>query len=253
MNAMKGDKTERNSTEGMELFPERKGRSAVRNVVRRERILHIDRCLLECYGDRLWRPHFDHLLDGLIHTVLSQNTNDANSHLAFKRLKERFPTWEEVASAAVEEIEEAIRPGGISRVKAERIKMLLDLVRRDFGGYCLSVLRDMKPEEALAYLLGLPGVGRKTAAVLLLFQLGYPFFPVDTHVFRVGKRLGLIPWRADSARAHQVMDREVPDDIKYRLHLNMIEHGRKVCRARNPGCQECCLREVCPFPASRGE
>lgn len=206
----------------------------------------VDGRLRACYGERPWKPRFDHLLDGLVHTLLSQNTSDANSHLAFRRLKERFPTWEEAATAPVEYIEEAIRPGGISRVKAARIKALLERVRRDFGTYCLSPLREMDAHEAMSYLLGLPGVGRKTAAVLLLFQLGHPFFPVDTHVFRVSKRLGWIPPRAGAAQAHELMDRLVPDDIKYRLHLNLIEHGRRICRARNPRCGGCCLRDRCP-------
>lgn len=215
----------------------------------RRRVKRIDRILLDCYGDRSWGPRFPHLLDGLIHTLLSQNTSDTNSHLAYRRLKEKFPTWEEAARAQVEKLEEAIRPGGISRVKAERIKVLLELARRDFGSYCLDSLSRMEPHEALTYLLGLPGVGRKTAAVLLLFQLGYPFFPVDTHVFRVGKRLEVIPDRADANAAHDLMDELVPDEIKYRLHLNLIEHGRRVCRARNPRCGDCCLREVCPYPS----
>jgi len=214
----------------------------------RRRVELIDGALLRCYGDRPWKPRFVHLMDGLIHTLLSQNTNDVNSGLAFRRLKERFPTWEEVALAPVGEIEEAIRPGGISRIKAERIKALLQIVRRDFGSYCLAPLTLMEPGEAHRYLVSLPGVGHKTAAVLLLFQLGYPFFPVDTHVFRVGKRLGLIPERADAVEAHELMGRVVLDDIKYRLHLNLIEHGRKVCKARNPRCEECCLRGLCPYP-----
>ncbi|MDI6874714.1 MAG: endonuclease III [Actinomycetota bacterium] len=212
----------------------------------------VDRLLLQCYGDRPWSPRFPHLLDGLVHTLLSQNTSDNNSHLAFRRLKERFPSWDEAARAPVEEVEEAIRPGGISRVKAERIKTLLELVRRDFGSYCLAPLAEREPGEALHYLLGLPGVGRKTAAVLLLFQLGHPYFPVDTHVFRVGRRLGIIPDRSGFEQAHEFMDRLVPDEMKYRLHLNLIQHGRRVCRAGNPRCGECCLRKLCPYPERRG-
>ncbi|WP_287153616.1 endonuclease III [Candidatus Solincola tengchongensis] len=214
----------------------------------RRRVERIDRALLECYGDRPWKPRFRHLLDGLVHTLLSQNTNDANSNLAFFRLKDRFPSWEEAARAPVEEIEEAIRPGGISRVKAERIKTILELVRRDFGAYCLAPLAQREPEEVLRYLLGLPGVGRKTAAILLLFQLGHPFFPVDTHVFRVGKRLEIIPAGLGPVAAHEAMDRLVPDGSKYRLHLNLVEHGRRACRARNPLCGDCCLRALCPYP-----
>ncbi len=206
----------------------------------------VDSRLLKCYGDRKWDPSFGDLLDGLIHTILSQNTSDVNSHRAFLQLKERFPTWEEAAGAKAEEIEEAIRSGGISHVKAERIKQVLEMVQRDCGEYSLECLKDMESERSLRYLLDMPGVGRKTAAVLLLFQLGCPYFPVDTHIFRVGKRLGLISLEASADRAHDIMDSLVPDDIKFRLHINLIEHGRQVCKARKPNCPECCLNDICP-------
>jgi endonuclease-3 len=206
----------------------------------------VDRRLLRCYGDHDWSPPFDDLLDGLVHTILSQNTSDGNSSRAFRSLKEAFPTWEDAAGARVEEIEETIRPGGISRVKAERIKVVLETVRRDCGSYSLECLRDMGSEQAQSYLLGMPGVGRKTVAVLLLFQLGYPCFPVDTHIFRVSKRLGAIPPRANPAQAHDIMDELVADDIKFRLHINLIEHGRQVCKARKPNCPGCCLNDICP-------
>lgn len=210
------------------------------------RIKAIDRSLARCYGDRPAVSPFPDLLDGLVHTILSQNTSDVNSDRAFRSLKERFPRWEDAAGAETWEIEESIRSGGISRVKAERIKLLLERVKRESGGYSLDSLRDMDPERALAYLLNIPGVGRKTAAVLLLFHLGYPYFPVDTHVLRVGKRLGLIPPGANAGKAHDIMDASVPDDIKFRLHLNLVHHGRRVCRARKPECDVCCLKDMCP-------
>jgi endonuclease-3 len=131
-------------------------------------------------------------------------------------------------------------------VKAERIKVVLEMVHRDCGSYSLECLRDMDAEQARRYLLDMPGVGRKTASVLLLFQMGYPFFPVDTHIFRVGKRLGVIPPRANPEQAHDIMDAAVQDDIKFRLHINLIEHGRLVCKARKPNCPECCLNDICP-------
>lgn len=212
----------------------------------RKRIIQIDRLLLRCRGDKSGSPPFDTLLDGLIHTILSQNTSDVNSHRAFESLKIRFPGWGEAAGASTEEIEEAIKSGGIAHVKAERIKVLLDMLYEEFGVYSLEELGDIEPEKALDYLLGLPGVGRKTAAVLLLFQLGYPYFPVDTHVFRVGKRLGILPEGINPDGAHDLMDALVPDDIKYRLHVNLIEHGRQVCKARKPKCAECCLNLKCP-------
>lgn len=210
------------------------------------RVRDIDRLLLGCYGEREWYPRFPSLLDGLVHTILSQNTSDVNSHRAFDDLKRRFLSWEEAAEAPVSEIEEAIRSGGISRVKAGRIHAILRMLRVQRGSYSLEFLRGMKVQEALAYLLNLPGVGRKTAAVLLLFQLGYPLFPVDTHILRVGKRLGLFPPGTTAEMAHDIMDAMVPDDIKFRLHLNLIEHGRKVCRARKPLCHRCCLKGICP-------
>jgi endonuclease-3 len=206
----------------------------------------VDRRLLRCYGDRAWDPQFSELLDGLVHTILSQNTSDINSHRAFRLLKEEFPTWKDAAGAQTEEIEKAIRSGGISRVKAERIKLVLERVNRDCGAYSLDCLRDMETEQAMQYLLDMPGVGRKTAAVLLLFQMGQPYFPVDTHIFRVGKRLGIIPVKASPERAHDVMDILVPDDIKFRLHINLIAHGRQVCKARKPNCPDCCLNDICP-------
>ncbi|MBN2028106.1 MAG: endonuclease III [Actinobacteria bacterium] len=206
----------------------------------------IDRRLLRCYGDKEWNPQFEELLDGLIHTILSQNTSDVNSHRAFRELKDRFPAWEEAAGARTEDIEDAIRSGGIAHVKAERIKKVLEIVHRDCGEYSLGCLGNMGSERAMAYLLDMPGVGRKTAAVLLLFQLSYPYFPVDTHIFRLGKRLGIIPPRASADRAHDIMDELVPDDIKFRLHINIIEHGRQVCKARKPNCPGCCLNDICP-------
>ncbi|NPV58657.1 MAG: endonuclease III [Actinobacteria bacterium] len=211
-----------------------------------EKVRAIDSRLLKCYGDRPWSPRFPSLLDGLVHTILSQNTSDVNSHRAFDELKKRFPEWEEAASSPVDGVEAAIRSGGISRVKAERIKAILGMLRARSGSFSLEFLGDMEASEALAYLLDLPGVGRKTAAVLLLFQLGYPFFPVDTHILRVGKRLGLMPAKATPERAHDIMDEAVPDDIKFRLHINLIEHGRRVCKARKPLCSKCCLKEICP-------
>jgi endonuclease-3 len=120
------------------------------------------------------------------------------------------------------------------------------MVRARVGSYSLEFLREMEPSEALSYLLDLPGVGRKTAAVLLLFQLGYPFFPVDTHIYRVGNRLGLVLPGATLEGGHDTMDEAVANEVKFRLHLNLVEHGRRICRARKPLCPACCLRDICP-------
>jgi endonuclease-3 len=185
------------------------------------------------------------LLDGLIRVLLSQNTSDANSDAAFARLKERFHGWEEVRRASPEELEEAIRPAGISRVRAARIKEILETLARERGAPDLEFLRELKPDEALDFLLRLPGIGIKSASVLLLFYLDHPYFPVDTHVHRVGRRTGLIPLHMDVENAHRHMNLIVPDSIKYPLHMALVAHGRKVCRSRRPRCGECVLGDVC--------
>lgn len=185
------------------------------------------------------------LLDGLIRVLLSQNTTDANSDAAFLRLKERFPDWEEVERASPGEVEEAIRPAGISRVRASRIKEILGALRKERGALDLEFLRDRTPEDALEFLLGLPGIGIKSASVLLLFYLDYPFFPVDTHVYRVGQRTGLIPSSLDVQKAHLYMNRLVPGEIMYPLHMLLVMHGRGICQARRPRCGDCVLEDVC--------
>jgi endonuclease-3 len=211
----------------------------------RARIIEIDRLLTSCYGGNPRSKSSPDLLDGLILTILSQNTSDVNSHRAYQSLKDRFPQWDQAAEAGEEEIEKAIRSGGISRVKAGRIKAILDMLYQEKGSYSLEHLRDMEPQLALDYLMDIPGVGRKTAAVLLLFRLDYPYFPVDTHIFRVGKRLGIIPVKSNPGKAHDLMDEMVPDDIKYRFHINLITHGRQTCKARKPNCTGCCLNKRC--------
>jgi endonuclease-3 len=185
------------------------------------------------------------LLDGLIRVLLSQNTSDANSAAAFARLKERFRSWQEVERASAEEVEEAIRPAGISRVRGARIKEILRTLEREKGAPDLEFLRELGPGEAMDFLLGLPGIGIKSASVLLLFYLGHPYFPVDTHVYRVGRRTGLIPSDLDMEGAHRYMNLLVPDEIKYPLHMALVAHGRRVCKARQPRCHECVLEDTC--------
>jgi len=185
-------------------------------------------------------------LDTLIRTVLSQNTSDVNSHRAFKQLKARFPYWEQAATARVDAIERSIRSGGISHQKAPRIKAILAAVRENTGAYSLEGLRDLDTAQAMDYLTGLPGVGPKTAAVVCVFNLGKPVFPVDTHVFRVSKRLGLVPVEANTEKTFTLLDAAVPDTLKFRLHINLIRHGRAVCIARRPRCSLCPLLTICP-------
>ncbi len=179
--------------------------------------------------------------------MLSQNTNDRNRDVAYGRLRERFPSWDSVRDADADEVEAAIRPGGISRVKAERIQTIL----RALGDDDLSWLEVALVEEGRDFLCSLPGVGRKTAACVLLFSYGLPDFPVDTHVYRVGTRLGLIRPGASFDEAHDEVRRLAPPEDAYELHVNLIRHGRTTCSARAPRCGECALRRMCPFGRER--
>ena len=195
------------------------------------------------YGRPLLRPHHKPI-DELILTVLSQNTNDRNRDVAYDRLRERFPSWGSVRDAPVAEIEDAIRPGGLAPTKAVRIKQILEAI----GDDDLSWLAEGPLSEARDYLTELPGVGRKTAACVLLFAFGRPDVPVDTHVYRVGSRLGLWRERASFAEAHDEMLRLVSDDGQeaYETHVLLIRHGRRICSARSPDCPICPLRRMCP-------
>jgi endonuclease III len=187
-------------------------------------------------------------LDVLVETVLSQNTSDRNSSRAFRSLKAAFPTWPGVASARRTSVERAIRVGGLARTKSGRIQALLAALRAREGSYSLAALRRQDPARAAARLAGLPGVGPKTRACVLLFACGHPAFPVDTHVHRIVRRLGLVDGRAGAAAAQALLEPEVPAGRALDLHLNLIRLGREVCRPRAPRCASCALRRSCPFP-----
>jgi endonuclease III len=214
----------------------------------RRRLRAIRERLREAYGQPLLRPHRAPL-DELILTVLSQNTNDRNRDVAYARLRERFASWAEVRDADEDEVEEAIRPGGISRVKARRIQQIL----RSLGDDDLSGLVDAPLDEARDELCSLPGVGRKTAACVLLFSFGRPDVPVDTHVYRVGTRLGLFRPKASFDEAHDELLRLVGDDPDeaYEVHVGLIRHGRRTCTARDPRCGDCPLLRMCPYGRAR--
>jgi endonuclease-3 len=185
-------------------------------------------------------------LDELILTILSQHTSDVNRDRAYADLRRRFPSWDDVAEAPAPAIASAIRRGGLGPTKAVRIKATLRELRR--AGVALDdrALTGRPPEETWSTLRGLPGVGPKTAACVLLFSLGEPYFPVDTHVHRVAKRLGLVPAKAGAAQAQEILQRAVPADITYSLHMQLIRHGRAICRAPRPLCEECVLLDLCP-------
>jgi endonuclease-3 len=210
-----------------------------------QKILHIHDLLKSEYGDRPWHPRDP--VASLVNTILSQNTNDVNRDRAFEQLRERFPTWEAVRDAPEEELIDAIRPAGLGPTKGPRIQEALRRIAAERGELSLDFLADLPVEEARAWLLDLPGVGPKTAAIVLLFALGRPAFPVDTHVHRVTRRLGLIPEETSREHAHELLEELVPPDIYYAFHLNLIAHGRAVCHARNPEHERCVLRDVCPF------
>jgi endonuclease-3 len=206
------------------------------------RVRRIRDRLRELYGPPVAPPH-GHGLDELILTVLSQSTNDRNRDVAFLRLRERFAGWAAVRDAPLAEVEEAIRPGGISKVKSERIQAIL---RALDDPPSIDWLKDASVEEGRDFLTSLPGVGRKTAACVLLFAFGKRDVPVDTHVSRVGTRLGLFPERASFEVLHDEMLAITPRGQELEFHVNLLRHGRRTCQARRPRCEECALLRMCP-------
>jgi endonuclease-3 len=186
-------------------------------------------------------------LEVLIQTILSQNTNDRNRDLAYERLKTRFPLWENIVRARTGEIARAIRPGGLAKQKAKRIHDLLHWIKDREGGFGLLALRKMRSEEIEETFGALKGIGPKTLACLLLFGLGREAFPVDTHILRIGKRLGFIPERLDAEKAHRWMVPLVPEGKSLSLHLNLIRFGRSICKAQHPKCKNCFLRKDCLY------
>jgi endonuclease III len=200
------------------------------------------------YGRPLAPPH-GRPLDELILTVLSQSTSDRNRDVAFLRLRERFPDWSAVRDAPLDEVEAAIRPGGISKVKSERIQAIL---RALDDPPSLDHLANMEVAAARDELCALPGVGRKTAACVLLFSFGMREVPVDTHVSRVGTRLGLFRPGAPFAELHDDMLAICPRGQELELHVNLLRHGRRTCTAQRPRCPECALRSSCPWARGAG-
>jgi endonuclease III len=213
-----------------------------------ERVAWVYERLDETYGLPEWRPTGDPLGE-LVATILSQHTSDVNSERAYRRLRERFAMWEEARDAPVEEVADAIRSGGLAEVKAERIQDILRLLTERLGDAPLTLdfLAALPMKEADAYLRALPGVGPKTAACVLLFALGKPAFPVDTHVWRVTRRLGLIGAKVSADAAHIALERMIPPAWRYAMHINLIYHGRRICTAQRPDCERCPLRVGCAY------
>jgi endonuclease-3 len=212
----------------------------------RSKTTQIHRRLLEAYGEPSWRPHLDAVSE-LVSTILSQNTNDVNRDVAFERLRDRLPTWEEVRDAETEVVIEAIRPAGLANQKGPRIQEALRFITEEQGELSLNFLADLPVEDAKRWLTSMNGVGPKTAAIVLLFALGRPSFPVDTHVHRVTKRLGLIGPRVSREKAHDELEQLVAEEDYYAFHLNLIRHGRQICVSRKPKCDICLLRDLCEY------
>jgi endonuclease-3 len=209
----------------------------------------VDR-LSALYGEPVWRPHGDPMTE-LVLTILSQNTSDTNSGRAFMQLKQRFPSWDSVMDAPSSQLEAAIAVGGLAKQKAPRIQASLRAVYEARGGWELEFLRYLPLDEAKGWLRGLSGVGPKTAACVLMFALGRPALPVDTHVHRVAQRLGLVPAKASAEKAHDILEAMLPPDKVYPFHISLIKHGRRLCRAQRPLCDECPLLEGCPYGQAR--
>lgn len=196
-----------------------------------------------------WRPTRAPVAE-LVLTLLSQNTSDTNSGRAFQQLLKRFDGWDEILAAPVEQVEDAIRPGGLAPTKARRMHALLAELRDRLGpDWDAGLLATMPIAEAKRWLVSLPGVGPKTAACVLLFSLGRPALPVDTHVHRVAQRLGLIGPKVGALPAHDALEAQMQPDRYYPFHVLLIRHGRRVCHARAPKCGECVLADRCPARA----
>ena len=206
------------------------------------RVARLRERLRTIYGVPLMDPHGDPLAE-LVLTVLSQSTNDRNRDVAYLRLRRALPTWEAVRAAPVAEIEAAIQPGGLHVQKSRRIREILRGLPEDLD---LSWMREAPVDESRAALCALPGVGRKTAACVLLFAYGLRDVPVDTHVSRVGARLGLLRPGAPFDELHDEMLRLTPPGAELELHVNLLRHGRRTCHARAPACRACTLRRMCP-------
>ncbi len=227
----------------------RRRRRSVPLARQRAALAVLHRRLVEVYGQpapKRRRPP----LDELVLTILSQNTSDTNRDRAWRRLRERFPTWRQVAAAPLEQLEEALAPGGLQRVKARRIRDVLARVHAEEGDYALVSLQRAELEQARARLSSIKGLGEKSVNCVLLFSLGLPAFPVDTHVYRVLGRLGVHRART-LERANRELQEAVAAEACYALHVNLIRHGREVCHARKPACERCGIVDLCSWVRAR--
>jgi endonuclease-3 len=215
----------------------------------KEKYRTIYQLLLAEYGEPQWRQHLPPV-DELVSTILSQSTSDINRDKGFYALKEKYPDWESVMNAPELEVRDTIRPAGLANQKAPRIQAALRQIVEERGELSLDFLAEMPLDEALAWLTRMKGVGRKTASIVMLFAFGQPAFPVDTHVHRLSKRLGLIGPKVTADKAHEILENMGEANTFYAFHLNLIRHGREVCIARNPRCALCSLQAQCDYYAT---
>ncbi len=198
------------------------------------------------YGRRTLRPDGD-ALGELIQTILSQSTTDTNSGRAYRTLRQRFPDWQQVLDAPTEAVYDAIKSAGLGNIKALRIQQTLHEVLGRQGDFNLNFLADLPLDQSKAWLESIKGVGPKTAACVLLFALGKPALPVDTHVYRVSQRLGLLGEKTSVAQSHTLLEAAIPPDDIYSFHVTMIQHGRRVCVVGRPRCESCPLSDLCRY------
>jgi len=210
----------------------------------------IHQLLVEEFGLPTWRPHLKPVGE-LVSTILSQNTNDINRDAAYESLLTRFPEWEQVRDAPEGAVIDAIRIAGLANQKGPAIQNALRQITKERGSINLDFLRDFSNQQASQWLEKLKGVGPKTAAIVMLFALDMPAFPVDTHVYRVTGRLGIRPPKMSPAKAHEYLAEQFPPETYYPVHLNLIRLGREICKARQPLCQQCPLKEICEYAQSQ--
>lgn len=212
------------------------------------RFEEIERILDDTYGPRMLRESGDPVSE-LVGTILSQNTSDVNTSRTYAKLREDFETWEDVIAADTADVRDAIALGGLSNIKAPRIQQALQSIIDRAGSLDLAFLKEMEAREAQAWLTALDGIGPKTAACVLLFSLGMPVMPVDTHVGRVMTRLGVVPDRMSTGTKERIIEEMIGDDADrmYAVHVETIMHGRQICKAQRPKCQVCPLNHLCDY------